>query len=197
MNSLAILLAPLALMLPSLAGPFDARISPVQPHGDSSAQAAAEDPRSELGFQPSPAAPFRVLEQARKPILRGQVRIQQRVIIRISPSSAATRRRILASLPKRQLRTSFAEVRHGDCIEVGEIAGVQTTGDNRLLLFMNDRKVLTASLDESCTARAFYSGFYVERSDDGKICVSREKLQSRAGASCQISEINRLVAVRN
>lgn len=197
MNSLAILLAPLALLLPSVVGQFDARSSKIDIDASETAGAADDDPLPELGFQPTPDAPFRVLDEARKPRPRGQVRIEQRVIIRISPSSADTRRRLLARLPRRPLRTSFQEVSHADCIEVSDIAGVQTTGDNRLLLFMSDRSILTASLDGACTARAFYSGFYVERSDDGKLCVSRDNLQSRAGASCQVDAINRLVAVRN
>lgn len=193
MNSLALLLAPLALLLPALAGQGDvATPTPT----DVSAKAMDEDPFSELGFSPSPSAPLRVLDEARKPVRRGQVRIEQRVIIRISPSSAETRRRMLASLPRRQIRTELQEVRHDDCVEVGDIAG-STTAENRLLLFMRDRRVLTLALDEACTARAFYSGFYVERSTDGKLCVSREKLQSRAGASCEILAINRLVALRN
>lgn len=206
MNRLALLLAPIALFLPSISAAvqYDARASQIPKIGISkpsdrisqNAQAADDDPRSELGFAPSPDAPFQILDNARKQSPRAQVRIEQRVIIRISPSSAETRRRVLARLPKRQIRTRFQEVKHDECVEADGITGVQATADNRLLLFMRDR-VLTATLDRGCTARAFYAGFYVERSKDGKICVSREDLQSRAGASCKISELNRLVAVRN
>ena len=35
----------------------------------------------------------------------------------------------------------------------------------------------------------------VEQNDDGKLCVDRDRLLSRAGAKCRISNLNRLVAV--
>ncbi len=73
--------------------------------------------------------------------------------------------------------------------------GVQPTQDNRLLLFMENQQVLAASLDNACTARAFYSGFYVEQNEDGRLCVSRDLLQSRAGATCSVEQLTRLVPV--
>ena len=39
---------------------------------------------------------------------------------------------------------------------------------------------LAATLEPSCVASSFYSGFYVERNADGRLCVSRDQLQSRA-----------------
>ena len=78
---------------------------------------------------------------------------------------------------------------------MSNIVGVQPTNDNRLLLFTQERQVLAARLERSCVARAFYAGFYVERSEDGQLCVARDLLQSRAGASCEVSEFSRLVAV--
>ena len=62
---------------------------------------------------------------------------------------------------------------------------------------MRDRRVLSASLERACNAAEFYSGFYVERQPDGALCSRRDWLQSRAGASCQVTQLNRLVAVRD
>ena len=104
---------------------------------------------------------------------------------------------MLAALPRRPIATSFAEVEHGVCVPVAAIAGVQPVEDDRLLLFLRDRRVLSAALERSCSARAFYSGFYIERSEDGQLCVSRDRLQSRSGASCQVDSLHRLVAVRD
>ena len=61
---------------------------------------------------------------------------------------------------------------------------------------MRDRRVLSAALERSCSPQDFYSGFYIER-QDGQLCAKRDHLQSRAGASCQISRLNRLVASRD
>lgn len=81
-----------------------------------------------------------------------------------------------------------------DCVEVRGIAGVQTVGSNRLVLYLRDRRMVSASLDKSCLARDFYSGFYIERNRDGMLCVGRDKLQSRSGAHCQIASFRQLVA---
>jgi hypothetical protein len=134
------------------------------------------------------------LEDARQPQVLEQVRIRQRVIIRISPSPPEARERLQALQPSRAEGASFREVAHDGCVRVENIIGVQPTNDNRLLLFMQNRNVLAASLDRECTAQAFYSGFYVERNNDGQLCVRRDLLQSRAGTSCAIAQLTRLVA---
>jgi len=126
-----------------------------------------------------------------------QVRIEQRVIIRIAPSSPAAQERMAELAPRASGRTRFEEEKLDGCIPIAAIAGVQPAEQNRLLLFMRDHKVLSAALERACTAQDFYSGFYVERSDDGQLCARREKLQSRAGASCRVTQLNRLIAVRD
>lgn len=167
-------------MIPALAGeaPLQAQVADVG-----------------LGGLNSPA--LQLLDEARQPQVLGQVRIRQRVIIRISPSPPDARERLQALQPRRASGTSYREVEHDDCVRVDNILGVQPTTDNRLLLFMQNHNVLAASLDRECTARAFYSGFYVERNDDGRLCVRRDLLQSRAGTSCSVEQLTRLVAANN
>jgi hypothetical protein len=48
-------------------------------------------------------------------------------------------------------------------------------------------------LNRACRARDFYSGFYVERASDGRICVDRDTLLSRSGANCKLTRIRQLV----
>lgn len=183
--------AALAVLLPALAAE-----APLRAQANGITMATGSDrQRPEMGLQGIAPQPFRVLEQARNPEVLQQVRIQRRVIIRISPSSPDAREQLLSALPRRPSAGNFQEVSHGDCVDVQDIVGVQPTQDNRLLLFMDNRQVLAASLERSCTARAFYSGFYVERNDDGQLCIARDRLQSRAGVSCSIDAITRLVAV--
>lgn len=81
-----------------------------------------------------------------------------------------------------------------DCLQVSEISGVQTGSGNRLLLFLDDRRIVSLGLERSCRARDFYSGFYVERRDDGKLCVNRDRLHSRSGAKCEVERMRELVA---
>jgi hypothetical protein len=159
------------------------------------ASASPERQRPELGLESIATPPFTVLEDARRSDTLGQVQIRQRVVIRISPSPSDARERLMSTLPRRAMRTTFEEVPHGDCVTTEDIVGVQPTNDNRLLLFLENQQILAASLEHSCTARAFYQGFYVERSEDGKICIARDRLQSRAGLSCSVEGLTRLVAV--
>jgi len=126
-----------------------------------------------------------------------QIRIDRRVVVRISPQRQGNRQNLLATLPQRALNSRFEERETGQCLPVAGIAGVQTGSGNRLLLFMRDSKIMSLNLEKACRARDFYSGFYVERAEDGKLCIERDKLQSRNGAKCEISRLRQLVAVND
>jgi hypothetical protein len=124
-----------------------------------------------------------------------QVRIEQRMTIRITPRSAPTQRNMLYELPDSAIGPRFVERRVGDCVKAKRISGVQTDVGNRLLLFMNDSRIISATLERSCRARDFYSGFYLSQSDDGKLCVKRDTLQSRSGANCKLARLRELVEI--
>ncbi|OGS56750.1 MAG: hypothetical protein A3J40_07045 [Erythrobacter sp. RIFCSPHIGHO2_12_FULL_63_10] len=122
-----------------------------------------------------------------------QVRIEQRVVLRISPRSASARQNLLAELPRQLPVQEYEERKIGKCLPVKSIVAVQTGSGNQLLLFTRDQRIISARLEKACRARDFYSGFYVEQNKDGMLCVERDKLQSRAGANCEISRIRQLV----
>jgi hypothetical protein len=184
---LALSAAVLAMLLTALAVHGPLRAEAQTPN----LSAAPEQVQPALGLEAIVSAPFRVLEEARRPEVLDQVRIEQRVIIRISPTPPEARQRLQALQPRRSAR--FRETDHDDCVRVSNIIGAQPTNDNRLLLFMENRNVLAASLERGCTASAFYSGFYLERSGDGRLCIARDRLQSRAGVSCSLRNITRLL----
>ena len=60
---------------------------------------------------------------------------------------------------------------------------------------MRDRSVVSGLLERACRARDFYSGFYLARNVDGKLCVDRDMLLSRSGANCRLTQIRQLVAL--
>lgn len=122
-----------------------------------------------------------------------QVRIEQRMIIRITPFGPT--REMLADLPQAPLAQRFRERKVGKCLPVAGIAGVQIGGDDRLMLFMRDQRMIGANLEKACRARDFYSGFYLERNRDGQLCVDRDMIHSRSGASCSLSRLRQLVAI--
>lgn len=124
-----------------------------------------------------------------------QVSIEQRVTIRINPRPApmpdvanfVTAGADAGGDPR------FVERKAGKCLPLGSIAGVQPLSDDRLLLILRDNRLFTARLEKGCQAREFYSGFIVKRNSDGQVCVSRDELLSRSGASCQVRGFKQLV----
>lgn len=199
MPSLFTLAAPLALLLPLIGqgmafGPGD--------NGEAQLREGPARTSSAPDFELPNEGPYSQAEPAGTPLdafyggqTAQQVRIEQRVTIRISPRREGNRNSLLARLPQRALTTNYEEREMERCIPVANISGVQTGEGNRLLLFMRDRRVITVNLERACRARDFYSGFYIERSDDGQLCVDRDELQSRSGARCEVERMRQLVAV--
>ncbi|MGB3796977.1 MAG: hypothetical protein WA957_11810 [Alteraurantiacibacter sp.] len=190
MKRIAALLAFVALLAPILAAQLPVHAS-AQDIGGLSGPISSLP----LGLGPSHSPAATLLDDAHIPPEVNQVRIRQRVVVRVSPAPPRARSQMMADLPRRPMRRNFEEVDHEECVDVSEIVGVQPSSDNRLLFFTQDREILAARLARSCVARAFYAGFYVDRSEDGRLCVARDLLQSRAGASCEVSHFSRLVAV--
>lgn len=126
-----------------------------------------------------------------------QVRIEERIILRISPQPGRVRPDMLADFQTRQSAAAprLVERPMGECIAAGNIVGVSDRG-SRLVMYMRDRTMISARLERSCSPRDFYLGFYMERNKDGRLCVDRDRLLSRAGARCQVSQFNRLMVVQ-
>ena len=127
-----------------------------------------------------------------KSIQFAQVRIQKRIIIRVprrrpSPASNALAPTI------RRVPQVYKEKKIGKCLPMNTILGVQMFGGRNLDLITKDRKRIRARLEKKCQARSFYSGFYMEKSEDGKICADRDVLHSRTGSKCEISRFRELV----
>ena len=191
MPSLPFLFAPLALLLPlALPGAQPAEAEDIVPVAE---QVRERDSRlSPLPLsQDAPA--WTPLFDGVAPPSGEQVRIKRRVILRISPAPA--RQNLTAEAAPAPVRQRIVERPAGDCIDSSNIGGVADRGD-RLVMFMRDRRTLAARLEKGCSPRDFYRGFYMERSEDGKLCVRRDRLMSRSGAKCQVASFTQLVAER-
>ncbi|MBO0748904.1 MAG: hypothetical protein J2O44_00535 [Porphyrobacter sp.] len=169
MNSLAAIVAALALVVPAPPASFSG-------HPESGA--------------------FDTFRHGYRSEAQHQVRIEQHVIIRITPGSPSMREQMFAP-PRDERPVHYREKKADRCVPIEAIAGIAPAESNRLLLFMRDHQMLSAELERACNAEAFYLGAYVERSADGKLCAGRDMLHSRTGATCQISRLNRLVAVKD
>lgn len=196
MPSLLTLAAPIVLVLPLLGQ----GVALLQGEGDTSVIGTQTGPSSPApDYDAQPDGPFQPVNDPLTAFYNGQgarqVRIDQRVTIRISPQRQTNRNSLLARLPQRGLATTFEEREMERCVPMTGISGVQTGNGNRLLLFLNDRRIISVSLERACRARDFYSGFYIERSEDGQLCVDRDELQSRSGAKCEVERMRQLVEV--
>lgn len=194
MSSLMAFLAPLVLAAsaPQAAVPVVSEDRPVAEWSIEWAYAALPAPAM-LAAPPEGRAVWREIADAFRSVPAEQVRIEQRMIIRITPLGPT--REMLADLPQAPLAPRFRERKVGKCVPVAEIAGVQIGGDDRLMLFMRDQRMIGVSLAKACRARDFYSGFYLERNGDGRLCVDRDMIHSRSGASCSLSGLRQLVAI--
>ena len=202
MPSLFAFAAPLALILPVIGQ--SAAVPVALATGEASLSESAPKPDDKAGQaaqQIATAAPATVdvnpLNALRQSQIVRQVRIEQRVIVRISPARGRNASQLLNDLPRQELTARYEERKTDKCLPVAGIAGVQTGSGNRLLLFLRDRRIISVNLEKTCRARDFYSGFYVERNKDGNLCIKRDKLQSRTGAKCEVARMRQLVAVKD
>lgn len=171
----------LALALSPAAAPAAKGASADAPNAPAEIEAAiAVWQRLAAGFQHQEAA---------------QVRIEQHVIWRIVPVPGPVRDGVTSLVPTAPPAPRFSERKMGDCIAMSTIAGGQPQRGSRLLLFLRDRRLVAADLEKACSARDFYSGFYVDKPNaDGRLCAERDRILARSGARCQISSFRLLVA---
>ena len=197
MNLASVLLYPIALLLPAAgAGESDSKadeavVWPVSSEEPGLHYLAVEEPQ----WVAMPNQPFGVnMLQDVEPSPGWQVRIEQRVQIRITPrGDAAGPQDMFVGIPDDEFGVHFTERKIGKCLSIAGIAGVQPDRGNRLLLYMRDRRLVAAELERSCRARDFYSGFYLARTPDGQLCVDRDVLLSRSGMNCKLTRIRQLV----
>ena len=192
MHSLFAFAVPFALLLPAMAETADVLDDAVR-----LPESAPQCDVARAGQEPAEPARINPLSALRQSAVARQVRIEQRVVVRIAPQSPAARQNLLADLPQREVRSRFEERSKEKCVALSGIAGVQTGSGNRLVLYLRDQRMISVNLEKACRARDFYSGFYVEKNKDGRLCVDRDKLQSRTGARCEVESMRELVEVRS
>ncbi len=209
MTTLFHLFASFALVLPGLPADGSAFVS----YDDGAAEediwdAATLPPDSPLLINPQSPLPGSAGFNPLAPDVWDQVRIEQRVIIRVTPRDAgrdgiAPQILPLQPMPSMmpvvpQPRASvsrFRERKTSKCLPALGIAAVQPITDGRLMFYMRDRRMIAAGLEKACSARDFYSGFYMSKTTDGQLCVGRDAIHSRAGTTCKLKDVREYVPV--
>lgn len=195
MNPVLSLLSPLALLLPGAGGVELAhRFDPLPAPTALPRPAEHVTPSAPVPEQMEPVVPQSslLIASVAEPEPVHQVSIEQRFTIRISPR-AAMPAALIADLPDRASGPRWIEKKMGKCLAIGGIAAVQYGDVNKLILYLRDRRIVSATLEKACRAADFYSGFYVAKNSDGMLCTGRDEILSRSGANCQLSALRQLV----
>ncbi|WP_374412175.1 hypothetical protein [Novosphingobium colocasiae] len=196
MNFASILLYPIALLFPAVAGDDGGKDRDAgSPPAAAAPALLPEDAPAMRGLDE--VVPAAMTFRSIQPMDSYQIRIEQRMTIRIAPRGAAPMvPDAFVGLPDMTMAPRYLERKMGKCLSMSAIAGMRPQGDNRLLLFLRNGAMVAAELDRACRARDFYSGFYLANSSDGNLCVDRDKLLSRSGANCTLTRIRQLVEDR-
>lgn len=120
-----------------------------------------------------------------------QVTIEQRLIIRIPLVPARP-----PAAPPREAPAKWKEKKGPECIALRSIRGAEVVATNGVDLILMNGQRYRARLQRGCRSAYFYSGFYIEPSEDRALCAGRDDLQARGGASCEIDSFKELVEDR-
>jgi hypothetical protein len=123
-----------------------------------------------------------------------QLRVQQRVIIRV-PRQTATPAATAAFGNLKSKPIKYDEKKIGKCLIMDRFVASRPGGGSKenLELVTRDGTLVRAYLGDGCLAREFYAGAYMERPSDGKLCVDRDMMHARTGAKCEIDKFRLLV----
>jgi hypothetical protein len=121
---------------------------------------------------------------------QGTLTVRHRQIIIRVPSGATAMAPAGASLIK------WRESRGPDCIAASRLIGATLLRQNSVDLILRDNSRVRARLQNSCPALDYYRGFYIEATEDGRICADRDSIRDRAGGDCEIDQFRALSADR-
>ena len=120
------------------------------------------------------------------PPAQGTVTVRhQQIIVRV-PSGARQLTPAGASL------IQWRESRGPRCISASRLIGATSIRPNSVDLILRDNSRIRAQLQRSCPALDYYRGFYINATEDGRICADRDTIRSRAGGECQIDHFSAL-----
>ena len=124
-----------------------------------------------------------------------QVRVEQRVIIRIPRQSPAAGN-MSSRITEKTTPVRYKEQKAGKCLLMDRLVGSRLGTKQSLDLVTRDGALIRAYLGDGCLAREFYAGAYMERPLDGKLCVDRDLLHARTGAKCEVDKFRLLTPER-
>ncbi|CAH0351954.1 hypothetical protein BH11PSE5_BH11PSE5_11400 [soil metagenome] len=126
------------------------------------------------------------------PVEFAQLRIEQRVIIRV-PLVRQPRAGQPTPPPEPQ---EWDEKKGPRCVAIKSVRSAALGGRNSVDLILSNNQRFRARFGKQCRAADFYAGFYIEPTDDGSLCAGRDYIQARSGLTCEVESFKRLVPER-
>lgn len=128
-----------------------------------------------------------------------QVIIERRIIIRV-PAQRTPLTNFSASpglsSPTPEMPVVWKETKGPKCVAMSNILGMRAVQRDSIDLMTRQDQRLRAQLNRGCRALDFYSGFYMQKNKDGRLCVDRDSIHARSGAKCEIDKFRILVPIR-
>jgi hypothetical protein len=82
------------------------------------------------------------------------------------------------------------------CIDVSTIAGAVVVDARTVDVVMRGGRRWRLGLAQQCPQLSYYGGFYYQPRVAGKFCAGEDRIISRAGGACRVSQISELKQVR-
>ncbi len=124
------------------------------------------------------------------PPVQGSVTVRhQRIIVRM-PAGV---RQVAPAGPS---LIQWRESRGPRCIAARQVVGATLLRQNSVDLILRDNSRIRARLQRRCPALDYYRGFYINATEDGRVCADRDTVRSRVGGECQIEAFQTLTATR-
>jgi hypothetical protein len=116
---------------------------------------------------------------------QGTFIVREQIIVRVQ-------RGVRRDAPPGASPIQWRETRGPRCVAISEIAGATMPGPDSVDLILRDNSRIRAKLQRRCPALDFYYGFYVNATEDGRICADRDVVRSRIGGECEIDQFRSL-----
>jgi hypothetical protein len=82
------------------------------------------------------------------------------------------------------------------CIDSSTIAGAVVVDPRTVDIVMRGGRRFRLGLAQQCPQLSYYGGFYYQPRVPGKFCAGEDRIISRAGGACRVSQISELRPVR-
>lgn len=131
---------------------------------------------------------------------RCQLLLGSALLLALGPAGAASAQ--LAAVPARPMppasvdKWKAGKPSRTACIDASVIAGAVVVDARTVDVVMRGGRRWRLGLAQQCPQLSYYGGFYYRPRVAGQFCAGEDRIISRAGGACRVSQISELKQVR-